>query len=79
MKSDMHHRRQFAIDRELHRAVADHVDFYNNQRLHSSLGHQTPSAFEAQCSQASGVHFCVGTPTRFAGRLNSDARRVGSR
>mgnify|MGYP003575461709 CR=1 FL=1 len=65
MKSDMYHRRQFATDRELHRAVADHVDFNNNQRLHSSLEYQTPSAFETQCSQASGVHFCVGSPHYF--------------
>lgn len=49
MKSDMYHRREFDSDRELYRAIKNYVDFYNNERLHSSLGYRTPTEF-MQCS-----------------------------
>lgn len=45
MKSDMYHRREFGSDGELYRAIKSYVDFYNNERLHSSLGYRTPAEF----------------------------------
>jgi transposase InsO family protein len=50
LKSDMCHRRRFATDVELRRAVSGYVDFYNNVRLHSALSYRSPAAFEAQCT-----------------------------
>lgn len=50
MKSDMYHRREFDSDRDLYRAIKAYVAFYNNERLHSSLGYRTPAEFVAQCS-----------------------------
>jgi transposase InsO family protein len=50
MKSDMYHRRTFDSDRELYRSVKAYVEFYNKERLHSSLGYRTPEEFVAQCS-----------------------------
>jgi putative transposase len=50
MKSDMYHRREFDSDRELYRAIKAYATFYNNERLHSSLGYRTPAEFVAQCN-----------------------------
>lgn len=49
LKSDMYHRRDFGSDGELYRAIKSYVDFYNNERLHSSLGYRTPKEF-LQCN-----------------------------
>ncbi len=47
LKSELVHRAAFPTRRHARRAIAEYVDvFYNRQRLHSSLDHQTPTEIE---------------------------------
>jgi putative transposase len=50
MKSEMYHRRSFGEDRSLYRSIRSYVDFYNRDRLHSSLDYRSPMEFERQCA-----------------------------
>lgn len=47
LKLELVYRRQFENARQLREGLFDYIEvFYNRQRLHSSLGYQTPSGFE---------------------------------
>lgn len=48
MKSEMYHRRDFNSEGALRRAISRYVDFYNEVRLHSSLGYLTPREYAVQ-------------------------------
>ena len=46
MKSDMYHRYKFENSNTLWKAMKSYIDFYNGERIHSSLGYATPIEFE---------------------------------
>lgn len=48
MKSDMYHRKIFVTKNTLYKAMQNYVDFYNQERIHSSLDYLTPNEFESE-------------------------------
>ena len=50
LKSEMALRKTFRSDSMMRHAVTDFIHFYNQTRLHSSLGYRSPMAFEAACT-----------------------------
>ena len=49
-KAEWIHRRTFVTERELRAAIARYVSFYNERRLHSSLGYRTPVGYELEAA-----------------------------
>lgn len=48
LKNDIVHGVQFDHDHELTAELSDYMPFYNNRRLHSSLGYVPPATYEQQ-------------------------------
>lgn len=46
MKSDIVHGVRFDHDRDITAALSNYMPFYNQRRLHSSLGYIPPAAYE---------------------------------
>jgi putative transposase len=57
MKTEELYGLTFATDEALQDRVLSYIQFYNRQRLHSSIGYQTPVAFDRAQAVAAGVHF----------------------
>ena len=55
MKSDIVHGVRFKEDRQMLDSVRDYMPFYNNRRLHSSLGYVPPSTKLGEDSVASSA------------------------
>jgi transposase InsO family protein len=51
MKSDVIHGVAFERERQLHRVVSEYIRFYNERRIHSSLGYVTPAMYEQNLSR----------------------------
>lgn len=46
MKTEELYGQTFTSDDDLHKALLSYFQFYNQQRLHSSIGHRSPAVFE---------------------------------
>ena len=54
LKNELVYRTVFSTRKKTRRAIAEYIEvFYNRQRLHSTLGYQTPAAVEASYRQSS--------------------------
>jgi len=51
MKSEVIHATSFAHERHLYEAVGEYIRFYNERRLHSSIGYVAPATYERNLSR----------------------------
>lgn len=49
-KNELVRRRQFASDVEAAIEIVSYIEFYNRERLHSSIDYQAPESYEALCA-----------------------------
>jgi len=56
LKTEWLHGMAFASDSQLRATLLDYLNFYNQTRLHSSLGYLSPIAFEARYPNHQGVY-----------------------
>jgi len=57
LKAELTHRRSYASDAELNASMAGYIDrFYNEKRIHSSLGYHSPVEFECLANAQQCVH-----------------------
>lgn len=57
LKAELTHQRSYASDAELNASIAGYIDrFYNDKRVHSSLGYHSPVEFECLANAQQRVH-----------------------
>lgn len=57
LKAELTHRKSYESDTELNASVARYIDrFYNDKRIHSSLGYHSPVEFERLAYAQQSVH-----------------------
>ena len=57
LKAELTHRKSYESDTELNASVARYIDrFYNDKRIHSSLGYHSPVEFERLAYASQSVH-----------------------
>ena len=47
-KAERIHKNEYLTEKELRAVIREYIGFYNQRRLHSSLGYMTPDEFEAE-------------------------------
>ena len=57
LKAELTHQRIYASDAELNASIASYIDrFYNQKRIHSSLGYHSPVEFERLANASRSAH-----------------------